>query len=583
MSAAYQTTERSFGDHGIILPVGASGEVYTTCPRCSSERKKKSAKCLSVNVDKNCWLCHHCGWAGGLNSRSEYLPSHWAKPTYRKPEPDLANRTELPDEAVKWFRSRGITQEVLIRNRIGYGSEYMPQAEGHENVIVFPYFRGEELINCKYRSGRKHFKQIPGCEQILWGLNDVADAETWIWCEGEMDKLSLEVAGYQNVVSVPNGAPNRNTKDYSSKFDFLMSDAGAIQNAKTHIIAVDADENGQVLESELIRRLGREKCRIVRWPRDCKDANDTLQMAGPGIVKHCIDNARELPVEGVLSATDVYADVLKLYEHGMEGGVATGFGFLDELFTVRPGEMTIVTGIPNSGKSNWVDALLVNLAKLHGWRSALFSPENQPIADHVSRCCEKYLEKPFRDGLSSRMDQDELQEAMNWVNDHFSFILPEDDSDWTLGYVLDAARQLVYRNGIRCLVIDPWNEMEHERPANQTETEYVGSALKKIRQFARTNGVHVFVVAHPAKLYKDKNGNYPVPSPYDISGSAHWRNKADNCITIWRDFSDRAGVVEIHIQKVRFRQVGKIGACRAFYQFKTGHYNGGALISENER
>lgn len=571
---------KTFEQFGITVPHGAHGEVYTTCPQCSQQRKKKRARCLSVNTDKQVWVCHHCGWAGGLDSRSEHLPNHWAKPTYRKPDPEKANRTELPDDVVKWFAGRGIKQDALIRNRIGYGSEYMPQAEEFQNVIVFPYFRGGELVNCKYRSGQKHFKQIPGCEQILWGLADVAEAEEWIWCEGEMDKLSIEEAGLTNVVSVPNGAPNKDTKDYSSKFDFLMADSDLISKAKTHIIAVDADDNGQVLEAELIRRLGRERCKIVRWPKGCKDANETLLTAGAGIVKYCISKAEPLPVEGVVTARNFHNEVMSLYDHGLDRGVSTGFGSLDELFTVRPGEMTIVTGIPNSGKSNWVDALLVNLAKIHGWPSALFSPENQPIQDHISRLCEKHLSKPFFDGHYQRMTKEELDASMEWVDKHFHFILPEDDSDWTLEHILDASRQLVYRHGIRCLVIDPWNEMEHERKASQTETEYVSVALKRIRQFARMNGVHVFVVAHPAKLYKDKDGNYPVPSPYDISGSAHWRNKADNCITVWRDFNDTNGSIEVHVQKVRFRQVGKIGTCYAFYQRHNGCYQPGGLKTE---
>jgi twinkle protein len=86
-----------------------------------------------------------------------------------------------------------------------------------------------------------------------------------------------------------------------------------------------------------------------------------------------------------------------------------------------------------------------------------------------------------------------------------------------------------------------------------------------MRQFARHHGIHLWVVAHPAKLYREKDGTYPVPTLYDISGSAHWRNKADNGLCVWRDFKNDQAAVEVHIQKIRFRQIGRIGVAKLQY------------------
>jgi len=141
---------------------------------------------------------------------------------------------------------------------------------------------------------------------------------------------------------------------------------------------------------------------------------------------------------------------------------------------------------------------------------------------------------------------------------------------------LDRAKELVYRNGIRGLVIDPWNELEASRNEGETETEYVSRVLRTVRQWARRHGVHVWVAVHPTKMHRDKDGRYPVPTLYDASGSANWRNKADNGVCIWRDMdpeSGRALEVDIHVQKIRFRQVGKLGRVTLDYDLATGRYS----------
>lgn len=562
---------KTFLDYGIEIPAGRGGEYDTTCPQCSNQRKKKHARCLSVNIDKQTWNCHHCGWSGGLGKVAQIAAyMHWRKPAYRKPEPKP--ETTLPEKVVSWFKSRGIELATLIRNKIGYGEIYMPQIEDKTNAISFPYFRGTELVNVKYRDGQKNFRMEAGAERVLYGLNDIA--ETTIIVEGEIDKLSIEQAGFQNCVSVPDGAPSESTKDYSSKFSFLDSDRAKLDGVKEWIIAVDNDAPGVRLEDELSRRLGRGKCKRVAWPEGCKDANDTLVKCGAEVVAICIKEAQPFPIDGVFSVMELSDKIDRLYENGWEKGVSTGWENVDRNYTVRPGEFTVVTGIPNSGKSNWLDALVVNLASQHGWNIAMFSAENQPVEDHMARLIEKRMRRPFFSGPTERMDKSTLDDGKQWLNDHFSWILPDDDKDWTVDSVLEAAKSLVLRKGIRGLVIDPWNELEDIKPDGMSETQYISMAAKRIRNFGRKHGVHVWVVAHPAKMYRDKEGNYPIPTLYDISGSAHWRNKADNGLCIYRDFSNPdSRVIEVHIQKVRFRQIGKIGMQELIYFGPTATYD----------
>src|SRR6185437_9723813 len=183
------------------------------------------------------------------------------------------------EPALAWLRERGIGDAVVMRNRVMASTVYMPQVEEHVGAIAFPYFRAGELINVKYRDRAKNFRMETGAERVLYGLDDI-DVTRCVIVEGEIDKLSVEAAGVTSCVSVPDGAPSPATKDYASKFKFLEADEDRIAAVSEWIIAVDADEPGKRLEDELARRLGREKCRRVIWPSECKDANDVLRSFG---------------------------------------------------------------------------------------------------------------------------------------------------------------------------------------------------------------------------------------------------------------------------------------------------------------
>jgi twinkle protein len=552
--------KKTWEEVGIDIHGRNSGEVATTCPQCSKDRKKKNVKCLSVNVDKEVWNCNHCGWTGSLlqgGERPKLL--HWQKPTWRKPAPKPESKVSV--QAKAWLNDRGITDGVIDRNKLFTDTVYMPQVEDFVSAIAFPYYRDGELINVKWRDGKKNFRLESGAERVLYGLHDVA--KVTIIVEGEIDKLSVEVAGFKNCISVPDGAPAENAKDYGSKFDYLNEPA--LDAVSMWVLAVDNDGPGKKLEEELARRFGREKCVRVSWPEGCKDANDTLNIFGARMLKSCIDNAQAYPIEGAFSLGELEADLDDLFANGMPKGQSTGWHSLNEFLTLLPGQMTIVTGIPSHGKSEWMDALAVNLCD-EGWRFGMYSPENHPLHFHLAKLSEKVMGSRF----GNPEDRDAYEQTKEWLREHIWLMAPEQPN---LDTILDIAKQMVRRNGINGLVIDPWNEIEHAKPNGLSETEYISICLTKIRLFARKNGVHVFIVAHPTKLQKGTDGTYPVPTPYDISGSSHWRNKADNCITVWRDVNDESRPSQIYIQKVRFRFLGKVGMAELFWQSRSGRYS----------
>jgi twinkle protein len=556
----------TFDDFKIDLGGRSGVEVQTCCPQCSHTRKKSRARCLSVNTVEGVWCCHHCDWRGSLKAGEESHsrpPKRIVRPTYAKP---LA----VPPVVRDWFAKRGIPDAVVSRHCIGLETVYMPQLEDEASCIVFPYIRTGEVVNLKYRSLEgKHFRQVKDAEKVLYGLDDLT--EDWaVIVEGECDKLALDAAGIRNAASVPDGAPPAGSKSSDHKFEYLVNCAEQLSALKKIVLAVDSDPPGKTLEEELARRLGPERCWRVTWPDGCKDANDVLIQYGAASLRDCIESAKPYPLEGVFLVADLAGDVMQLYLEGLPGGVSTGWPSVDQHYTVRPGELTIVTGIPSHGKSQWLDALSVNLAREHEWSFGICSPENLPVSRHLAKLIEQYTGWPFREGPTRRLPQAEVIPALNWLHEHFVFIAPEESL--TIPGLLATAKQLVTRHGIRGLIVDPWNEFEHIRPGGQTETEYIGAALGQLRRFARNHGVHVWLVAHPTKLYRKDDGSYPVPTPYDISGSAHWKNKGDNCLTVWRDEHEPDQPVRLYVQKIRFREVGTVGMVELRWNKVNGRY-----------
>lgn len=280
------------------------------------------------------------------------------------------------------------------------------------------------------------------------------------------------------------------------------------------------------------------------------------------------------------SSLDFRAPLERLWDAGMPAGERTGWPSVDRHYTVAPGQLTVVTGWPGSGKSEWLDALLLNLAK-RGWRFALFSPENQPSEIHVAKLLEKFTGKPFGDGPTERMSKDEAMECAVEISDWFAFLSPANGTERTsfgVEDILGCAEQHFRALGMwgarerKGLVIDPYNELEHLRARDQSETEYISALLSRIRGWARMHHVHVWLVAHPQKMRRE-DGKLPIPRPDMISGSQHWWNKTDNAITVYRDFEKPdSQVVEIHVQKVRFKHIGRPGLVELLYDRISGQY-----------
>lgn len=274
----------------------------------------------------------------------------------------------------------------------------------------------------------------------------------------------------------------------------------------------------------------------------------------------------------VRSAIEYREQVERLWIAGLPPGDRTGWPSVDKHYTVCPGQLSIITGWPGAGKSEWLDALMINLTR-QAWKFAVFSAENMPVEVHIAKLMEKLAGKPFGEGVHPRIPQDEVPEWLDDLNNSVRHISARNDAISLQKVVTAAEPWLLADDGRKAgLIVDPWNELDHWRDRQFSETEYISQSLSMVRNWARAHNVHVWIVAHPQKVPRE-GGKLPVPRPDMISGSQHWWNKADACIAVWRD-PERPELrsVDIVVQKVRFKHIGSPGVITLDYDRVTGRY-----------
>lgn len=397
-----------------------------------------------------------------------------------------------------------------------------------------------------------------GQERILYNL-DAMEGTTLIIANREVDVMALEVAGFRSVIAVSPISEDLRRRNLAQAFSFLDGLHDRLAPYTTILFALDTDPLGQALSEELARRLGPKRCWRVAWADGMTTATEVFKEQGIEGLRDCLADRTAWPVKGIITVEDLSPALERLYLEGAQPGLSLGWAALDPRFRIKPGEVTVITGIPAHGKSNWANHMMIRTAQLYGWRWAVFSPENYPLDRYLSFLVSQYMYKPFVGG--SRLSFPELCEAEAWLNDHFTFLFPNDDEESPpLSALLELAKIQVERLGIQGFLIDPWNELDHNYPDRMTEQQYLSESLSKVRRFSRQNKVHTTIVAHPTKLLKEKGGAYVgkvgPPTAHDIFGGSMWNNKPDNILCIWRDQDDETLPVEIHSQKIRFRGDG---------------------------
>jgi len=519
------------------------GKPQGTCPLCSADRKpeNRKAKCASYDWERGLGTCHNCDTSFQLHT---YQRKGASEKVYVRPETTVVPKVETKVE--QWFETRGISARTLADLQVGEGTEWMPQTGKSENTIHFNYYMGDQLINIKYRDGRKNFKLYKGAEKIFYNINSIVGYDSCIIVEGEMDVLAMHEAGVKNVISVPNGATlNSNNLDYLDNCIDYLEDKTEI------ILALDTDEPGQALKQEFIRRLGAEVCYLVDFD-DCKDANEYLLKHGATELKNVIHTCKQVPLEGVSTLYDIEDELKDFVKNGFKPGFQVGLPNFDKIFSTYTGQFITVTGIPSSGKSDFVDQMVVGYNNNYGWKTAFASPENQPTYLHAHKLMRKHWQDmPTPGDIGSQ----QWKKVTDHVNDNYFFI---DMDRYTLESVLRKGAELVKRKGIKCLVIDPFNKVRDVDCKTEDVNRYTMEYLTKIEIFAKKYDVLVFIVAHPTKMYKGNDGKIEEPTMYNIKGGGEWYDASYHGILVHRDYE--AKTVKAKVLKVKFQNLGENGA-----------------------
>ena len=539
------------------------GKKQGICPVCSPDRKPKNvkAKCASYDWERGLGTCHNCNKSFQLHT---YKRKGKAEKVYSKPEP-IAIRAEPGMKVEDWFKTRGISKQTLTDLRVTEGPEWMPQTSKTENVIKFNYFMGGELTNIKYRDGRKNFKLYKGAEKVFYNIDATVGFEYCVIVEGEMDVLALHEAGITNAISVPNGATLNN-----NNLDYLDNCIDYFEDKEKIILAVDTDDAGLALQTELIRRLGSEVCFITTF-EDCKDANEYLQKYGKERLSERITGAKPVPMENVTTFRDIEDEITEFVRNGFTPGFQVGLEDFDNIFSTYTGQFITVTGIPSSGKSDFVDQMVVGYNKRYNWKTAFASPENVPTFLHAHKLMRKTWE-----GMPSK--EDIGGEKWNKTADHCNANYFHIDMErYSLEAVLKKGAELVKRKGIKCLVIDPFNKVRDINAVSDDVNRYTMDYLMKIEIFAKEYDVLVFVVAHPTKMYKNqKTGEIDEPTMYSIKGGGEWYDASYHGLLVHRDYE--ANTVKVKVLKCKFQNLGVNGAETHF----TWEKNSGCYIPLNK-
>lgn len=465
----------------------------------------------------------------------------------------------LRETHARLLENRGIDAETAAK----YGVESCDRAG---DWISIPYVLGDQVVNHKFRtlSGEKQFAQDKSAVKTFWNFNAITDPtladQPLIITEGEFDALAAIQAGYPRSISVPDGAPAeaQGEEDRGVKYSYVVETKGALSGVKEIILCTDGDGPGVNLLNDLAIRLGKARCKWVRYPKGCKDLNDAFRLYGPKGVTETINRAKWMRVDGLYRMSEL-PPVVAPAPHKL------GMSILDDHYRPRLGDFTVVTGIPGHGKTSFINEVCARVVERFDWPVAIASFEQKPQTDH-----RRNLRTLHSGKLQAWMSQEQLAAADRWIDDNFVFIAPSEDDDVTLKWTLERCAAAAIQYGAKLVVIDPWNEMDHVRPSDVTLTEYVGVAIREFRRLAHKYGVHVIVAAHPAKLKRNKDGAFEIPSLYDISDSAHWYNKSDVGIVVHR--LDPARTL-IRVAKSRYHdEIGTPGDVEAHFVREVGRY-----------
>ena len=418
-------------------------------------------------------------------------------------------------------------------------------------AIVYCNRLNGKIINAKFRTVQqnpitgewsKGFLQVsptkPCAPYGIESINDLRpDAEVIhqiIITEGEKDRLTLMSCGYPYVLSVANGA-GTNIDESHEAFDEWILQADEI------VICGDSDRPGRMLVKTLATRY-QTRAKVASLTFGKKDISEVYEAYGCNEVRRIIEEAKPVNEGDVYDLEENSDEVLDIlmgnYDHGYEVGMGK---LTDHIFhPTSDGGLIILTGRPNSGKTDFLNCLMAHLMYHCNKRVAFFSFEKPIKGKHVREIARIVL------GVENTANMDGMQTSeeafienrkmLSYLNSHMVDFdtksrLPDSN------YITSLAETEMQRkkHKIDYLVIDPYVFINvTEGGSRATETEKVRLMLTRLQQWSRTRHIWTVVVAHPRIQYKDGHEAFPPLDLYSIAGSAQWANLADYLFTVTR-------------------------------------------------
>jgi len=543
----------------------------TTCPICSHLRKHQTEKCLHVYQSLRTARCNHCGAGFKFVYEHEFRSGKAA---------DLIHQDGLEPisgKVLKYWINRDISEDTLTATGVKQGFHLVMQKTGkfqNELCTAFVYSIKSKRMMIKYRDGHKNFSISKGSKLVFYGLDYIYKQKEAIIVEGEVDRLSYFEVGITNVVSVPNGVTISVQEIETFKQTGIINVTHPVNltylddawdeyfaDKETIYIGTDNDAAGIKLRQELVRRIGKNRCRIIDYAKyafpdritGCKDANEVLVQLGPETLKKTVQDASEFPLEDIVTIQMIEDKLIDTYNHGSIRGLSTGFFTLDPHFSWVPGHPVVLNGYGGSGKTAFGLTLMMLTALIYDWKWGGYCPENYPVENVFAIMMEIFTGESFDLHAKRRMSMAQFTSAYDFISTHFFMVdNTKVDKAYTPKDLRDIARQLLEKKGINGFFTDPWNALVHNLNGKSLD-QYLEEELSAEVRFATKNGIVKLVNVHPPTPIRQKDVAYRHPTKYEIRGGNIWNNKFYEMICIdippGQDYFSTKS--DIYIQKVK--------------------------------
>lgn len=559
-------TQRIFD---ISFPTVTGKETYVICPVCTPSRKPEhqKEKKLSINYQERTARCNHC------DRGFKFVEDHEFKVSLNDQRLE-----EINSNIGGFLQKRKISQKTIHDLQIKMKVVSLKQKDTGEYVkkpaIAFIYSMDNKIYGIKFRDGKKNFSFEKDSKLILWGMDRIYGSNECLITEGEIDAASYYEAGYPYSLSVPNGVTITEKEKYIYEktgkmiverhlnLKYLDECIKNLEEMETIFIGTDADAAGVKLREELIRRLGRHRCKVIDYGKyqlpngkPANDGNDVLVHLGPEVLLKTITDARGYKISDIIEIDDVWNEIEDIYVNGVETGHPVGYPSLRNHFRWNFGDLVVLNGYPNMGKSAFALNLIALSAILHNMVWGLYMPENYPVSEAYIKIIEVLLGNTM-DKIEGRIQEKDMNNIKEFIHSHFKFVNKE--SGYEPGELREVTQAMIKLYGISGMFTDPWNSLIHRYKSSLDD--YLENELSAEQRFSINHRVIKMISAHPPTPERKPIKELGPPSPSMIRGGSIWWNKAYAMLCIhhyYDENSENSTKRKILVQKIKdFKKTG---------------------------